>query len=72
MCCVIRIFRISDHSYLTKASAYWGELLELGETKKALQWLVGLSRNVPESYASEIAEMIAETATLRASKMSKT
>jgi hypothetical protein len=53
---------VFDHSYMTKANAYWGELLEAGEKKKALRWLVNLSRNVPESYASEVADMIAETA----------
>ena len=53
---------VSDHSYMTKANAYWAELLELGDTEKALRWLVSLSRNVPESYTAEVAEMIAETA----------
>ncbi|MGH7139627.1 MAG: hypothetical protein ACREHD_28130 [Pirellulales bacterium] len=53
---------VSDHSYMTKAHAYWVELLETGEQKKALRWLINLSRNVPESYALEVADMIAETA----------
>jgi hypothetical protein len=53
---------ISDHSYLTKANAYWCELLELGEKERALRWLVSLSRNLPEPYAAEVAEMIQETA----------
>jgi tetratricopeptide (TPR) repeat protein len=53
---------VSDHSYMTKANAYWGELLEVGDAEKALRWLVNLSRNVPESHAPEVADMIAETA----------
>lgn len=57
-----------DHSYLTKANAYWGELLELGQSERALQWLVGLSRNVPEAYSPEISDMIAETAAMSAAK----
>ena len=53
---------IYDHSYLTKVSAYWGELLELGKKEQAMEFLLMLSRNVPEAYVAEIGEMIAETA----------
>jgi tetratricopeptide (TPR) repeat protein len=53
---------VYDHSYLTKANAYWGELLELDQRDEAMELLLKLSRNVPESYAEEIGEMIKETA----------
>jgi len=53
---------IDDHSYLTKANAYWGELLEQGQTDKALDFLLRLSRSMPERYAEEVGEMIKETA----------
>jgi len=52
---------VDDHSYLTKVSVYWAELLELGEQDAALDFLLRLNRNVPESYVPEIAEMITET-----------
>ena len=57
---------VDDHSYMTKVSAYWGELLELGERDAAMDFLVRLNRNVPESYVPEIAEMITETAASQA------
>jgi hypothetical protein len=59
---------IDDHSYLTKASAYWSELLELGEKDAAMDFLLRLNRNVPESYVPEIAEMITETAEFQAQR----
>lgn len=55
---------IDDHSYLTKATAYWDELLDLGKQDKAMEFLLKLSRNVPEAYLVEIGEMITETAGL--------
>jgi hypothetical protein len=53
---------IHDHSYLTKANAYWGELLELGEKDLAMDFLLKLSRYAPESYSDEISGMIKQTA----------
>lgn len=53
---------VDDHSYLTTVSAYWGELLDLGEKDAAMDFLLRLNRNIPESYVPEIAEMITETA----------
>ncbi len=55
---------ISDHSYLTKANAYWIELLELGDRKAAMVFLLNLNRIAPISYQDEIREMIEETAAL--------
>ena len=51
---------------MTKVSAYWGELLKLGERNAAMDFLVRLNRNVPESYVPEIAGMITETAASQA------
>jgi hypothetical protein len=56
---------IHDHSYLTKANVYWGELLDLGEKDKAMDFLLKLGRNVPESYLDEISDMIKETAEIQ-------
>jgi hypothetical protein len=53
---------ISDHSYLTKANAYWIELLELGDREAAMKFLLNLNRIAPISYQDEIREMIEETA----------
>jgi hypothetical protein len=57
---------VEDHSYLTKVSAYWGELLDLGEKDAAMDLLLRLARNVPEAYVSEIREMITKTAEFHA------
>jgi hypothetical protein len=53
---------VSDHSYLTKANAYWIELLELGDREAAMVFLLNLNRIAPISYQDEIREMIEETA----------
>jgi hypothetical protein len=50
-----------DHSYLTKASAYWADLLDLGQRKRALSFLLSLNKVAPPSCAEEIEEMLAET-----------
>ena len=55
---------LSDHSYLTKANAYWIELLELGDREAAMVFLLNLNRIAPISYQDEIREMIEETAAL--------
>jgi hypothetical protein len=55
---------VSDHSYLTKANAYWIELLELGDREAAMVFLLNLNRIAPNSYQDEIREMIEETAAL--------
>jgi hypothetical protein len=55
---------VSEHSYLTKANAYWIELLELGNREAAMVFLLNLNRIAPVSYQDEIREMIEETAAL--------
>ena len=55
---------VGDHSYLTKANAYWMELLELGDREAAMVFLLNLNRIAPVSYQDEIREMIEETAAL--------
>ena len=44
----------------------WSELLELGEKDAAMDFLLRLNRNMPESHVPEIAEMITETAEFQA------
>ncbi len=56
---------IDDHSYLTKASAYWSELIELGQQDNAMDFLLKLTRNAPEPFLDEIREMIKETADIK-------
>lgn len=50
----------SDHSYLTKAQAYWCDLHEHGEGKKALSFLLDLARTSPPEHLPEIKEMLAD------------
>ena len=57
----LRLTPVEDHSYLTKATAYWADLMNLGRNKKALDFLLSLNRHSPGEYQSEIGEMIAET-----------
>jgi hypothetical protein len=57
---------IDDHAFLTRANAYWAELLEFRETDKAMEYLLKISRLAPASYLSEIEEMIKETAAFNA------
>jgi len=57
---------IDDHAFLTRANAYWAELLEYGETDRAMEYLLKISRLAPASYLSEIEEMIKETAAFNA------
>jgi hypothetical protein len=59
---------VLDHSFLTKANAYWAELMEMGRRKAAMTFLLSLSRTVPQSYVEEIGEMVQETADTCASK----
>ena len=56
---------IDDHSYLTKASHYWAELIELGQKEQAMDFLLKLTRNAAEPYLDEIREMIKETADIK-------
>src|SRR5437868_9122285 len=51
-----------DHAYLTRATAYWSALMELGRRHEALEFLFSLSRRAPDSCQEEIQEMLAETA----------
>lgn len=57
----LRLTPLDDHSYLTKATAYWADLMDLGKQKEALDFLLSLNRYSPEAYQSEIGEMITET-----------
>ncbi len=52
---------IDDHSFLTKANAYWAELLEVGRKKEALDYLLRINKVSPASYTEEINVMIKET-----------
>jgi hypothetical protein len=57
----LRLTPVDDHSYLTKATAYWSDLVELGEYAKARSFLLHLNRNSPESYLDEIGQMLEAT-----------
>ncbi len=50
-----------DHSHLTKATAYWSELMESGDRKRALAFLLTLGRTAPPTYQDEMAAMLTET-----------
>lgn len=50
-----------DHSYLTKATAYWSELMDLRRHDKASTFLFFLTRHAPDSCQEEIQEMLSET-----------
>jgi tetratricopeptide (TPR) repeat protein len=57
----LRLTPVEDHSYLTKATAYWSDLMDLGRQKEALDFLLALNRYSPLAYQDEIGEMIGET-----------
>jgi hypothetical protein len=50
-----------DHSYLTKATAYWSELMELRRYEKASTFLFFLTKHAPDFCQEEIKEMLSET-----------
>lgn len=50
-----------DHAYLTRATAYWSELMDLGRYEQAWFFLVQLARQAPDSCQEEIASMMSET-----------
>jgi hypothetical protein len=57
----LRLTPVNDHSYLTKATAYWADLLDLGKKQEALDFLLSLNRSCPLAYQDEIGKMISET-----------
>ena len=65
----LRLTDVEDHSYLTKAQALWSDLMDFGKYKDAYSLLLYLTRYTPQSYQSEIEEML--SATIRASSGSK-
>jgi hypothetical protein len=50
-----------DHSYLTRATAYWSELMELHKYEEAADFLFLLTKQAPDSCQEEIQEMLSET-----------
>ena len=50
-----------DHSYLTKATAYWSELMDLRRYEKASNFLFFLTKHGPDYCQEEIKEMLSET-----------
>ncbi len=52
---------VQDHAYLTRATAYWSELMDLGRYEQAWYFLVKLARQAPDSCQEEIAGMMSET-----------
>jgi hypothetical protein len=50
-----------DHSYLTKATAYWSELMDLRRYEKASSFLFFLTKHAPDSCQEEIKDMLSET-----------
>jgi len=57
-----RLTSVHDHSYLTKATALWSDLMDLGHHERALGFLMELNRSSPTEYQDEIRGMIQETA----------
>ncbi len=49
-----------DHSYLTKATAYWSDLMDLRQYQKAGEFLLSLTRTAPRECQGEIQEMFRE------------
>jgi hypothetical protein len=58
---------VEDHSYLTKATSYWADLLDQGGRNAALSFLLELSKRCPPSYTAEIKDMLVETLAPQAS-----
>ncbi len=52
---------IEDHSHLTRATALWAELMNLGDRQKALSFLLRISKIAPPAYEEELEEMLSET-----------
>jgi hypothetical protein len=50
-----------DHAYLTRATAYWSGLMDLGRFQQAWHFLVKLARQAPDACQEEIAQMMSET-----------
>jgi hypothetical protein len=50
-----------DHAYLTKATTYWSELMDLGRYEEARNFLLRLARHAPDTCQEEIADMMSET-----------
>jgi hypothetical protein len=51
----------ADHCYLTKATAYWSELMDLRRYEKASNFLFFLTKHAPDFCQEEIKEMLSET-----------
>ncbi len=50
-----------DHAYLTRATTYWSELMELERYEAASKFLFSLSKHAPEACQEEIRDMLSET-----------
>src|SRR4029077_7246518 len=50
-----------DHAYLTRATAYWSALMDLGRYETARTFLFSLMRHAPDSCQEEIRDMLEET-----------
>ncbi|MFO0964696.1 MAG: hypothetical protein U0793_03790 [Gemmataceae bacterium] len=50
-----------DHTYLTRATSYWSELMNLGRQEQAADFLFYLTKHAPDSCQEEIKIMLAET-----------
>jgi hypothetical protein len=57
----LQLTDVEDHSYLTKAQAFWADLMDFGKHHDAYSFLLHLNRYTPQSYQPEIEEMLAVT-----------
>jgi hypothetical protein len=60
----LQLTRLDDHSYLTKATTYWAELMDQGKRQQAMDFLLYLNRQAPMDWEAEISDMVKETASL--------
>lgn len=60
-----RLTPLTDHSYLTKATALWSDLMDLGLRERALTLLMELNRSSPREHQDEIKAMIEEMGSVR-------
>jgi hypothetical protein len=51
-----------DHSYLTKAQAFWCDLVEAGSPEQARWFLMNLARTSPPEHLPEISDMMSDLA----------
>lgn len=61
---LLRSFQTADpkgHEWLSKAQAYWGSLLDLGESDAAQEFVLSLYRNADVRHLAEIRDLVART-----------